>query len=1583
MAPTRLASPHVCARLVRLLCLALLVFITAPLARAQSSAVYHLHKDGSGETAGWFQLKTAGPDAASFAFQSLTNLKNAAAGEHPLRSFDTLAGEPNRAGTIPAGAAITFSLYMRKTGSSGVIYPRAKLYRVDASDALTLLGTVTGATALTTTVTKYTLTVNTSSAVTFTPTDRFHVWVGLNITTSPNQNNYGELSVEGTLNGNHDSQVTVPLPNTAPTVSLTSPANNASFNAPANITINASASDTDGTISKVEFFQGATKLGEDTSNPFSFTWSSPPAASFPYTLTAAATDNQGATATSSPVSVYVAGSGTTSVVFASPPTPASVNLTTEGTADWAHWGRFASDAFNHKAGVTQQISNFTRLNAAGNNWLNDNPTTFTWTDGSPTGGADATPTGVWIGGVVGGGFEFTVPAGTVEKTLKVYVGLWCAQGKLEAFLSDGSAVAYADSSLSSNTGTKNGVYTINFKAASAGQTLTVRYTILNIFNPPNGNITLEAATLTGGPPVLDGVSPATATAGTTVTLSGSNFGNTQGTGTVTFNGTAATPTAWTNTSVTVAVPAGATSGPVVVTARGLVSGGVAFNVAPQISGVSPASGVAGASVTISGTSFGATQGTSAVTFNGLAAAPTSWGDSTVVVPVPANASTGPVVVTVGGTASNGVAFTVISEGTLGGAVTRTSDGGPLEGATIEALQSGVVKREATTAADGTYTMSGLPSGTYDLRAASVGAQTATRSGVVLAAGTTKTENFTLADIGSLTGKVTQPDGLTAVAGATVKLYRSAALVTTLTTNAAGDYSAADLAGGHYTVEAAATGFVARSQPALVTGNTNTVVNVSLEVLNAGPITYAYDELGRLVSVSTPTETATYKYDPVGNLLSIGRQSSSVVTITEFTPNGGAAGTPVTIHGAGFGATAAENSVSFNGTAATVTSANANQITTSVPAGATTGAITVTAPGGTATSATSFNVSGAGAPTINGFTPAAGPVGTSVTVTGTNFETVRTNNRVKVNLNGAVVESATAGSLVARVSNATASGRVSISTPGGSATSADDFFVTPYPYNAAHVGTTGRMTVGESRAVSLPTADKIGLFVFDGTAGQSISLWTSSSTIAGGQVTIYRPDGVYLNSTSFSTSTNFIDATVLPLTGTYTIMVDPSNANTGGLTLNLRNVVHVTGSIIAGGAGVPTTVHTPGQNVTLTFNGTAGQRVSLGVSGNTYGYVSWDALDVRVKDPSGAQLGSAGMNTTTSTAFVDTMTLPVNGTYTVTLDPPLMRTGSATFTLYDVVDITDTITVGSTVTKSNTVPGQNVRLAFAGTAGQKVSVVMTHSGPNMAGTPSYSILRPDGSRLAGIGNSFIDATTIPANGTYTLLADPSMGDTGSMTMTTYNVVDVTGQIPLDGTPDGIAINTPGQNMAMTFQGTAGQKVTMTVTDNWFGFLWYWNTYLQLKKPDGTVIGQLDVNAGNYPLFLDATVLPDDGTYTVWLDPSGTRQGGFNLRMNLVSDVTGTITADGTQVTKTIGQAGQNVLLTFEGAAGQVVNLSTSITGFSSWPRQYILKPDGTPLVGPANATLGPVTLPAAGTYTVKSDPVDMQTGTLTFTLTTAP
>ncbi|QMU31024.1 DUF4082 domain-containing protein [Adhaeribacter radiodurans] len=98
-----------------------------------------------------------------------------------------------------------------------------------------------------------------------------------------------------------------PPSNPAPTVAITSPANGATFTAPASITINANAADTSpGTVSKVDFYNGTTLLGTDVSSPYSFAWSNVAAGT--YSLTARATDNGGTTTTSAAVSITVNGS---------------------------------------------------------------------------------------------------------------------------------------------------------------------------------------------------------------------------------------------------------------------------------------------------------------------------------------------------------------------------------------------------------------------------------------------------------------------------------------------------------------------------------------------------------------------------------------------------------------------------------------------------------------------------------------------------------------------------------------------------------------------------------------------------------------------------------------------------------------------------------------------------------------------------------------------------------------------------------------------------------------------------------------------------------------------------------------------------------------------------------------------------------------------------------------------------------------------------------------------------------------------------------------------------------------------------
>ncbi|MEO8352205.1 MAG: Ig-like domain-containing protein [Chthoniobacteraceae bacterium] len=93
--------------------------------------------------------------------------------------------------------------------------------------------------------------------------------------------------------------------NQPPTVYLDAPATDSQYSAPANIIFSAEAHDSDGTIARVEFYQGTTKLGENAHNPYSFTWNNVPPGT--YSLSAIAFDNEGASTQSAAVDVTVSG----------------------------------------------------------------------------------------------------------------------------------------------------------------------------------------------------------------------------------------------------------------------------------------------------------------------------------------------------------------------------------------------------------------------------------------------------------------------------------------------------------------------------------------------------------------------------------------------------------------------------------------------------------------------------------------------------------------------------------------------------------------------------------------------------------------------------------------------------------------------------------------------------------------------------------------------------------------------------------------------------------------------------------------------------------------------------------------------------------------------------------------------------------------------------------------------------------------------------------------------------------------------------------------------------------------------------
>ena len=172
---------------------------------------------------------------------------------------------------------------------------------------------------------------------------------------------------------------------------------------------------------------------------------------------------------------------------------------------------------------------------------------------------------------------------------------------------------------------------------------------------PNGSTSGATTNFTVVPsPVITNLSSPSGAVAQSITITGTNFGASQVTGSkVAFNGTTAPVTSWSDTPIVVPVPAGATTGNVVVSAAGVDSNGLPFTVTRAITNLSPNSGAVGASVVITGTSFGASQGGSTVTFNnGQLATATAWSDTSITVTVPNSAVTGNVTVTVGSNAAS-------------------------------------------------------------------------------------------------------------------------------------------------------------------------------------------------------------------------------------------------------------------------------------------------------------------------------------------------------------------------------------------------------------------------------------------------------------------------------------------------------------------------------------------------------------------------------------------------------------------------------------------------------------------------------------------------------------------------------------------------------------------------------------------------------------------------------------------------------------------------------------------------------------------------------------------------------------------
>jgi len=136
-----------------------------------------------------------------------------------------------------------------------------------------------------------------------------------------------------------------------------------------------------------------------------------------------------------------------------------------------------------------------------------------------------------------------------------------------------------------------------------------------------------------------------------------------------------------------------------------------------------------------------------------------------------------------------------------------------------------------------------------------------------------------------------------------------------------------------------------------------------------------------------------------------------------------------------------------------------------------------------------------------------------------------------------------------------------------------------------------------------------------------------------------------------------------------------------------------------------------------------------------------------------------------------------------------------------------------------------------------------------------------------------------SGTYTILVDPQGTDLGSMTLTLHDVpVDLTGSMTIGGPPVSLTLGpVPGQNATLGFDGAAGQRITLRLTNVTIGNTSCCGARISILKPDGTNVVP-PILVGTFGATITATLPPAAARYTIGIDPQQAYTGGITLTMN---------------------------------------------------------------------------------------------------------
>jgi YD repeat-containing protein len=428
-----------------------------------------------------------------------------------------------------------------------------------------------------------------------------------------------------------------------------------------------------------------------------------------------------------------------------------------------------------------------------------------------------------------------------------------------------------------------------------------------------------------------------------------------------------------------------------------------------------------------------------------------------------------------------------------------------------------------------------------------------------------------------------------------------------------------------------------------------------------------------------------------------------------------------------------------------------------------------------------------------------------------------------------------------------------------------------------------------------------------------------------------------------------------------------------------------------GTPQPITISTAGGSASVTFEGSGCRRASVLVM-KTGGNIGCFTIDVRQASNNavvGGPFTSCG-----STGFVEPFILPVGGNYLVTVDAST-GSGTANVQIYDVVDAELPIAPdGLPVPIDLLHPGENARLPFTGTAGQRVSVLVNviSGGFGCWAVEIWSVasntrVSPAYSTCATAGPGFLEPFALPADGDYRVVVNPNLQNTGSAAVHLYEVEDVTTGITATGAANQIDLTVPGRNARLRFSGVQNQRASALVTVS-TGSFGCWAIEIWSVATNTRVSPAYSTCAGTGPGFLEPFALPSTGDYDLVVNPNMSNTGIGIASLFTVIDVEGSISPNSGVQPLDLLVPGQAARLSFTGTASYKATIAFTTTSGNLgcwWLR--LLRPDGTTLQQWSqcsdDVTRGPVTLDSDGAHAIVIDPGMHNTGTANISLSLLP